>query len=131
MADIERAYIAIENDGNILVAAYSLRADSWYDARSFLAEARLAGASGDARGQARHLRAALLFLFAHLEAVLKEATDTFSFSDKSPLLGRIAAVEQRLKSLGVPMPPLDLHYEKHLRDITAHLGVTKNNFPGR
>jgi hypothetical protein len=126
MSGSETAHITIDNDGNMTIAAYCLRSDSWDDYKAFLKEARLAGMHDDARARARYLRAALTSLFAHLEGVVKEVLDECGIPERRrPLCERVRDVERLAQSRGTPIGALELRFEKYFRDIVAHPGITK------
>jgi hypothetical protein len=122
----ESAQIKIGDDGTITVAAYCLKTVSWLDYCVFKDEAAKAAKQRDMPRASRCTRAALLFLFSHLEAVVNEILG------EHPGIRRDGSLSQKVANITLEAQK-DHHIlepsfrlEKHLRDIIAHPGITKS-----
>jgi len=60
----------IQENGDLKLACFCLKTDSWLDYLAFKEDAKHALANGDIRAYCRFLRAALVCLFAHTEGVV-------------------------------------------------------------
>jgi len=122
----ETAHINIGDDGTITVAAYCLKTVSWLDYCVFKDEAAKAGEQRDIPRAGCYLRAALLFLFSHLEAVVNE------IHAEHPGICHAGSLSQKVADITLEaekhhhVPELSFRLEKHLRDIIAHPGITKS-----
>jgi hypothetical protein len=115
----------VTDSGDIGIACYCLKTDSWLDYIAFKEDARAAFARQDVRGYARFLRAALLSLFGHMQAVLNEVCDRVgkpTLNKHDQLCHKIKKIVNEAKKI-VEVPPLDFHSEKILRDMLAHPGI--------
>lgn len=121
----------IKDNGDIQLACVCLKTDSWLDYLAFKQEAREAFVRQDVKVYARCLRAALLCLFAHTEAVVNEICDKLKPALKNKALGdRISLIVSEAKKVA-NVPPIVFRIEKNLRDMIAHPGVEKNlDVPG-
>jgi hypothetical protein len=122
---VDEIEIIIDTDGTIRFNAYCLRTDSWHDYKAFLAEAEAAQAAGNYRDANRSLRAAQLFFFAHMEGVLKHICAEKKISDKGRLCDITKRVEAEARKIDSGIASLSFRLGKHLRDIVAHAGLTK------
>lgn len=121
----------IKDNGDIQLACICLKTDSWLDYLAFKQDAREAFQSENVKAYARYLRAGLLCLFAHIEAVVNEICDKFKPSLKQkPLFDRISIIVNKAKK-DAHVPPIVLRLEKNLRDMIAHPGIEKSfDVPG-
>jgi hypothetical protein len=120
----------IKDNGDIQLACVCLKTDSWLDYLAFKQEAREAFVRQDVKAYARYLRAALLCLFAHTEAVVNEICDKLKPAPKKTLGDRIGIIVNEAKKV-VNVPPIVFRLEKNLRDMIAHPGVEKSfDVPG-
>ena len=116
----------IEDNGDIELVCFCLKTDSWLDYLAFKQEAREAFIRQDVKASARYLRAALLCLFAHTEAVVNEICDKLKPALKNKTLGdRISIIVNEAKKV-VNVPPIVFSLEKNLRGMIAHPGVEKS-----
>lgn len=114
--------IKIGPDGNVSIASYCLRTDSWHDYLAFMRDAELAAAKGSARNSNRYLRAALSSLFSHIDGVANAIGSQRSipnFIERAPLCDRTFAIGNEARKHG-PLPYINFRIEKHLRNLIAH-----------
>jgi hypothetical protein len=117
--------ISIDMDGTIQISTYCLRTDSWNDYKAFLAEAKQALDANNQRTANRLLRTALLSCFAHMEGVLNYICSERTISDKGRLCDKTKRVEAEARMVDSGVESLNFRLGKHLRDIVAHAGLTK------
>jgi hypothetical protein len=118
--------VEIKDNGDIQLVCVCLKTDSWHDYLSFKADAVRAFRAKDIKAYARFLRAALLCMFAHTEAVVNEICDKFQPALKNQTLcNRISSIVKEAKKIN-DVPPLVFGLEKNLRDMIAHPGVEKS-----
>jgi len=122
---VDEIEIIIDRDGTVRFFAYCLRTDSWHDYKAFLAEAKQAQDAGNHHAANRSLRAALLFFFAHMEGVLIHICAEKKISDKGRLCDITKRVEAEAGKFDSDIVSLNFRLGKHLRDIVAHGGLTK------
>lgn len=116
----------VMDNGEIQVIGFCLKTDSWLDYLAFKQDAREAFARNDVKAYARSLRAGLLCLFAHMEAVVNEV---YATSKVPPIKSwgfciRANDITKEAKKI-VKVPPIAFNEEKNLRDMIAHPGVLK------
>jgi hypothetical protein len=119
--------ITIDAEGVTEIAAYCLTTDSWQDYLAFREEARTAIDTGDQRSANRYLRAALHCVFAHLEGVIgkiEKECEIETVYGKGRLCDRTRNVDRQAKKRGF-VPHINFRFEKHMRDIISHPGITK------
>lgn len=128
----ETVRIIISPDSLTTVGSYCLKTDSWQDYLAFKEDVKLAVLAGDGRKINRCLRAALINLFSHFEAVVLDiekkhpklkSRRRLKLYEKTILISREARKYKRI-------PPLNFRTGKHLRDIIAHPGI-EMNYAGR
>jgi RiboL-PSP-HEPN len=111
--------------GETTVAAYCLKTDSWEDFLAFKSEAIQATKEGNLRRTNRYLRAALIFLFSHLEGFVHDVEKSHSIAkgyNGSRLCDKTRNVSYEARKHG-KLPYLNFRLGKHLRDLIAHPGI--------
>lgn len=123
----ETVLLTIDPEGNATVAAYCLKTDSWYDFLAFKKDAKQALVEGHQRNVNRFLRAALMCLFSHLEAVVKEIENQEQIPNianrkRLRLCDKIQNITHEASKRRT-IPHLNFRLGKHLRDLVAHPGI--------
>jgi|ERR1043166_9137793 hypothetical protein len=118
--------VEAKDDGQIEISCCCLKTDSWHDYLAFKQDARDAFVRHDVKAYARYLRAGLLSMFGHTEAVVNEICDKIKPALKrSTLCDRISFVVEEARKVG-NVPQIVFALEKNLRDMIAHPGVEKS-----
>jgi len=119
--------ITIKGDGfgGFKIEALSLSDDSWQDYKYFLKTAKKSDKDGEIRKKNRELRAGLLCLFAHLEAVVNYIYDVKndelkSFKNQESLDKRTKHIGEIIKSKKIRLPYINFKEGKKMRNIIAH-----------
>lgn len=119
--------VEVDGEGNLLWTACCLKTDSWLDYLAFKKDACAAKDSKNLKLYARSLRAALVFLFSHLEAVVNEILEKKNI----PRLSRGTRLCDKTRDIAfeakrsAKLPYVNFRLGKHLRDIIAHPGIEK------
>lgn len=120
----KKIIVTVHPGGDTVVAAYCLSTDLWEDHEWFLNEALRQKDLGDVRAMNRNLRASLIFLFSHLDAVATQICFAIKIPPGRFLRDRIKALNLKAMEIG-SINTLDLDSEFDLRNLIAH--VTERN----
>jgi hypothetical protein len=107
------------------LGVYCLKTDSWTDYLAFMADAELALATGRMRDMNRYLRAALTSLFEHVEGVVNDIYSEKALPGKRRSLCEKAQTIAAIAGKSMAVPFVNFRFEKYLRDLIAHPGITK------
>src|ERR1043166_1061397 len=125
----ETIVVTIDDEGSTTLAAYCLKTDSWHDFLALKEDAKQSILEGHQRRTNRCLRAALMCLFSHLEAVIKDIEKcrhvpqiTHPRRRWPTFYDRIQNITREASNHG-KISPLNLGRGKHLRDLVAHPGI--------
>jgi hypothetical protein len=121
----EKIVVTIGTGGDTTVAAYCLKTDSWQDFLAFKIDAQQSEQEGDYRKTNRCLRAALIFLFSHLEGFVNDVEhfrNIPNIRNGSRLCDKTWNIAHEAKKYG-RLPYLNFRLGKHLRDLVAHPGI--------
>lgn len=129
----EKIVVTIGTGGNTTVAAYCLKTDSWLDFLAFKTDAQQSEKEGDYRKKNRCLRAALIFLFSHLEGFVNDVEQSGQISANrggKRLCDKTWDIACEAKKYA-KIPPLNFRLGKHLRDLIAHPGIEIDFYDSR
>ena len=117
--------VTITPSGQTTISAFCLKSDLWQDYLNFVNDAREEHKRNNTRQENRYLRAALLSLFAHLEASVNDVIYKSSLGNKKldkPISDKCLLVSELAK---IESPAID--EMKKIRNILVHPGGKKDD----